>query len=156
MPTPTHIWPTAVPQLLSAGLPEPEGHRIRRMLFVPTEIASALTRIVDLPKVRSVLQRYLSGGYVTGSMVGDPKKRHPDFERLERIDEVWMMCFRQPKFDQWRLMGRFAGFNTFVGLALFRREYLDGKKKYHGVAGDFAGRWPHAGPNAVPVHIAAQ
>jgi hypothetical protein len=102
--------------------------RAHTVLLVPEEINAQLMRIVDLPKIRSVLQRYISGMYVTGSMQGGSNSRHPDFERLSNIDEVWVMCFRQPKMDQWRLMGRFAAFNAFVGLAFFRRAFLDGKK----------------------------
>lgn len=150
IPTPTHIWPVA-PRLVRADLPEPDGYEYKRVLLVPEEINAELKRIMDLPKIRSVLQRYISGMYVTGSMRGDPRKWHPDFERLENLDEVWVMCFRQPKFDQWRLMGRFADFNAFVGLGFFRRTYLDGEKKYHRQAEEFIVRWPNLGIN-IPVH----
>jgi hypothetical protein len=148
IPTPTHIWPVA-PRLVRAGLPEPEGYQYKRVLLVSEEINRELKKIVVLPKIRSVLQRYISGLYVTGSMRGDPDSRHPDFERLENIDEVWVMCFRQPKFDQWRLMGRFADSNAFVGLAFFRRAFLNGTKKYHGLAQQFLTRWP---TTDIPVH----
>lgn len=151
IPTPTHIWPAAL-RLVPAALPEPEGYDIKRVLLVPEEIDAALTKIVDSQKIRSVLQRHLSGMYVTGSMRGDHDNRKPDFERLEDVDEVWVMCFRQPKFDQWRLMGRFAAFNAFVGLAFFRRAYLDGQKKYHNFAEQFDARWPNTGTQAIPIH----
>jgi hypothetical protein len=145
IPTPTHIWPTVNPtDLVRVDLPEPEGYEYKRALLVPREIKEHLKRIVDLPKIKSVLQRHIAGLYVTGSLRGDPKKRQPDFERLENLDEVWVMCFRQPKFEQWRLIGRFAAFNVFVGLALFRREFLDGDAKYHRTGQDFAVRWPTA------------
>jgi hypothetical protein len=149
IPTPTHIWPIVNPaDLVRVDLPEPEGYAYRRALLVPKEIKERLTKIVDFPKIKSTLQVYIGGLYVTGSMSGDPRRLHPNFERLENLDEVWVMCFRQPKFEQWRLMGRFADYNAFVGLALFRREYLDGDKNYQTIAIDFANRWP----SDIPVH----
>jgi hypothetical protein len=131
-------------------MPEPDGFEYKRVLVVPEEINTA-QGIVRLPKIRSVLQRYLSGMHVTGSMCGDPDKRRPDFERLENVDEVWVMCFREPNYDQWELMGRFVGFNAFVGLGFFRRAFLDGQKKYHRHAQEFVPHWAQANVGA-PVH----
>jgi hypothetical protein len=149
--TPTHIWPvaTGLPELVRTDLPEPDGYEYKRVLLVPKDINSELKKIADLPKIRSVLQRFISGMYVTGSMQGGPRDLRPDFERLTNVNEVWVMCFRQPKFDQWRLMGRFARFNAFVGLALFRRAFLNGDQKYQTIAADFVARWPTAD---IPVH----
>jgi hypothetical protein len=150
IPTPTHIWPTAPSaNLVRVDLPEPDGYDYTRALLVPREIKETLQTIVDRPKMKSTLQRFIGGLYVAGSMHGDRRSLRPDFERLENLDEVWVMCFRQPKFEQWRLMGRFAGFNAFVGLALFRREYLDGDQRYQSIATDFANRWPIS---AIPIH----
>lgn len=146
IPTPTHIWPAAPApaDLVQPDLPEPEGYRRVRLLLVPEEVNAALKKIADLPKMRSLLQCYMSGMYVTGSMSGDSRNRKPNFERLLNVDEVWVMCFRNPHYEQWRLMGRFAAFNAFVGLAFFRRAFLDGDAKYQKTAEEFVAKWPSA------------
>jgi hypothetical protein len=46
-----------------------------------------------------------------------------DLERLERVDEVWVLCFRAPR-PGWRLMGRFIEPKVFVGLKLYERDEL--------------------------------
>lgn len=135
---------------MQVDLPETDGYEPKRALFVPDEINETLTGIVDLPKIRGVLQRYISGMYITASLQGDPDDLRPDFERLTNVNEVWVMCFRQPRFEQWRLMGRFTAFNAFVGLAFFRREYLNGDQTYQGHADKFASSWPTA---EIPVHV---
>jgi hypothetical protein len=141
IPTPTHIWPGSS-NVVRVDLPEPDGYEYKRLLLVPYEINEALKAIVDLPKIRSILQRYISGMYVTASLQGDPNGHRPDLERLTNVNEVWVMCFRQPRFDQWRLMGRFIAPNVFVALALFRREFLNGDKNYQVIAEKFAAAWP--------------
>lgn len=148
IPTPTHIWPST-PNLVRVDLPEPEGAEYKRVLLVPTEINETLKKLTGFSKIRGVLQRYISGSYITASMKGDPRRRHPDLERLLNVNEVWVMCIRQPKIEQWRLMGRFADFNAFVGLALFRRQFLDGEKTYTAQAEKFAAGWPIG---IIPVH----
>ena len=150
IPTPTHIVPER-PRLVRAALPDPEGHSYKRELWVPEEIDAILAgrtppnvsvdpRFFD-PMIGSLMQRFVAGMYVTGALRGDPKKLRPDFERLVGIEEVWAMCFREPKFNQWRLMGRFIAFNTFVGLGLYRRQFLNGEKKYHTQAERFLEHW---------------
>jgi hypothetical protein len=138
--------------MVRVALPEPEDFDYARNLWVPEEINAQIERIEDRPKIRSVLQRFISGMYVTGSLIGDPKSLHPDFERLENLPEVWVMCFRAPKSEQWRLMGRFVEFNQFVGLGLFRRQFLDGTKHYHRQAQNFVTHWAQTS-GRVPVHV---
>lgn len=141
IPTPTHIVPAVAAPLMVPALPERDGYAYRRQLLVPREINDALGSLVDRPKIRSTLQRYLAGVFVTGSMQGDPRGLRPDFERLETLDEVWVMCFRQPRHEQWRLMGRFIKPNSFVGLGFYRREFLNGKKHYQKQAELFLEHW---------------
>lgn len=134
---------------MKMGMPETEGYSPRRTLWVPQEIDAALsgkTGFLDLaePRFSVLIQRYIAGLYVTGSVNGDPKKLRPDFERLLNVNEVWVMCFRSPRFNQWRLMGRFIAHEEFVGLGLYRRGFLDGEKKYHAVAEAFVARWQGA------------
>lgn len=141
IPTPTHIMPTVPGPLVQVQLPEPEGYVRKRELLVPEPVRDQLAQVTDLPKIASVMQRYLAGMYVTGTLQGDPDRKQPDFERLEKVDEVWVMCFRAPHFDQWRLMGRFSAPNVFVGLGLFRRAYLNGKAHYQAQAEAFVSHW---------------
>lgn len=114
------------------------------------EIHDALTGrsgIADFHNARfaALIQEYVAGLYVTGSPNDDPQELRPEFERLENVNEVWVMAFRAPKFNQWRLMGRFAAFDIFVGLALYRRSYLDGTQKYRTIAQAFDQLWQRIG-----------
>jgi hypothetical protein len=128
-------------------LPRPEGFNVKRALWVPQDIDSALSGNAQIlgfadPRFMSCRQRYIGGLLVSGSMAGDPGKKHPDFERLIGVNEVWVMCFRAPHDNQWRLMGRFVQPNEFLGLALFSRKYLNGKRNYHAQAKNFENNWP--------------
>ncbi|HVY20458.1 MAG TPA: hypothetical protein VHA70_10320 [Bauldia sp.] len=83
---------------------------------------------------------FVGGGLVSASLRGDPNKNRPDMERLVDLDEVWVACFRRPRDNQWRLMGRFVRQNVFIGLSLYRRrELVDGA--YAKKAAEFITRW---------------
>jgi hypothetical protein len=133
-------------------MPEEEGFTQRRAIWVPKEIDAALSGkagfldFVD-PRFAAALQKYIAGLHVTGTLYGDPQKRLPDFERLLKVDEVWVMCFRSPKTNQWRLMGRFIAPNEFVGFRLYRRSYLDGDPKYCDTAERFIRHWQEVAPD---------
>lgn len=129
------------------ALPDPDTHSAVRQLWVPREIDDALSgraKFLDLadPKAGALVQRYIGGLWLRGSLIGDPKKKGPEFERLLKVDEVWVMCFRLPKFNQWRLMGRFVAHNEFVALGLYKRSFLNGDAKYQSIAERFIARWP--------------
>jgi hypothetical protein len=147
IPTLTHIVPVVSQRLVKMALPRPRGFDQRRELWVPEEIDAVLAGdarplgFTDT-KFASCRQLYIAGMFVSGSVNGDPHKRHPNFERLENVDEVWVMCFRAPHDNQWRLMGRFVEPNKFVGLALFSRRFLNGRIHYEKQATEFASRWP--------------
>jgi len=115
--------------------------------LVPEEIESVLcgalpTSEYPNPKFSALLQQYIAGYYLTASLCGNPnKKLKPDFERLTDLDEVWAMCFRATRVNQWRLLGRFVRQNIFVGLGLYRRSFLNGKTTYHVRAVEFLAHW---------------
>jgi hypothetical protein len=94
------------------------------------------------PLGEALITSYLAGGYVSVSLNGDPDRRKPDLERMYNVDEVWLMCFRRQKHNQWRLMGRFAKVDTFVGLSLWRRRELVGVN-YERKAFEFQVLWDH-------------
>lgn len=138
--------------LVDVPLPEEErGGVSRRVLRVGSPIVDVLTgarTIDDFPirRARALQQLFIGHAYVSGSVKGDPQNRQPDFERLVDVDEVWVMCFRQPRHSQWRLMGRFIRKDNFVGLALYSRAYLGNRVKYHSIARAFDKIWSETVP----------
>ena len=149
MPTLDYVCPVAG-ALREASVPDParvysEIAGLRR-LVCPEEILSVLYGNVDIgdfprTKFLALIQKFIGHLYVSASLIGDPKTRKPDFEKLEDVDEVWVMCFRDPKMSQWRLMGRFVERDYFVGLCLFCRTYLGNRRHYNSVAEQFAQDW---------------
>jgi len=146
IPTTTHIIPVQGQRLVRMELPRPSGFSQKRSLWVPEDINEVLAgdahQLGYPDPSMGCRQRFISGIYVTGSMSGDPDGRKPDFEKLLNVNEVWVMCFRAPRDNQWRLMGRFVGQNSFVGLRLFSRAFLNGEEHYHKQAESFARDWP--------------
>lgn len=63
---------------------------------------------------------FIAGYYLTLSQNSAPDV---DLEKLEDVDEVWALCFRQPK-PGWRLIGRFVESTVFAGLKLYDRHEL--------------------------------
>jgi hypothetical protein len=81
------------------ALPRPDdGYNQKRTLWVPEDIDKVLSGEAKIlgftdPKFLSCRQLYIAGMHISGSMVGDPKKKKPNFEKLLRVNEVWVMCF---------------------------------------------------------------
>ena len=129
-------------------LPRSQGFVRKRELWVPEEINEVLAGEAkalgypDPSPSAGVRQRYIAGYYMSGSLVGDPDEQRPNFERLIGRNEVWVMCMRAPRDNQWRLMGRFIGKNIFVGLRLFSRAFLNGEEHYNHQAQLFEQNWP--------------
>lgn len=61
-------------------------------------------------------------------------------EKLEKVDEIWALCFRKPA-PGWRLFGRFIERDTFVGTELYDRNVLGKKSNYTQLAQAEAGLW---------------
>jgi hypothetical protein len=85
--------------------------------------------------------------WMAGQMVTVTRKkgRSATFEKLENVDDVWVMCIRLPP-PGWRLLGRFYSPNVFVGLHLKRRQELggkmpDGTSRYEDAAGRTIAAW---------------
>lgn len=76
------------------------------------------------------LYNFVKGGPVTVSLSGDSSKwvrrEHCYLERLKDLDEVWVVRFEAPYGNPWRLMGRFARQDLFLGLTAHRRKDLGG------------------------------
>ncbi|WP_174263624.1 hypothetical protein [Hyphomicrobium sp. CS1BSMeth3] len=72
-----------------------------------------------------------------------------DLERLENVDEVWVLCFRKPK-PGWRVFGRFTEKNCFVGFTARHRGELGSIKKYTKVAETVPQLWNNTFGNERP------
>ena len=108
-----------------------EGVRPVRAIYVTEEIRDRIcrnSRNEGFPAVASdkLIATFWAGWYVSISLLGDPDGLKPDLERLHSVDEVWSLCFRRVRQDQWRLLGRFVSKNLYVGLGLYRRSELAG------------------------------
>lgn len=63
-----------------------------------------------------------------------------DLELMVDTDEVWIMCFRKPRWGQGRLLGRFVEKNIFVGTSIATREEI-AKATYPVVAAGVIDTW---------------
>jgi hypothetical protein len=99
----------------------------------------------------AVMGRFMAGHFVT---VSRKSAEGVDLEQLEDVHEVWALCFRIPR-PGWRLLGRFADRDTFIGLHPYDRIVLDGRPTYTGYARSIIEEWrvifgdaqPLTGPN---------
>jgi len=140
-PTYPHIM-GAIPDWLVPAPTRKTLLRPKRCLLVHKDIFDKLAaHNGGFPDVQGAIfiQNFVSGARVEASLLGDPDKKRPDMERLTDVNEVWVACFRKPRDNQWRLMGRFAVTNVFIGLALHRRADLEGA--YTERANEFAAEW---------------
>jgi hypothetical protein len=64
----------------------------------------------------------------------------PELERLEGLDEAWVMCFRKPR-PGWRLLGRFLARDHFVALAAYARDVLKNRRLYEEAAQRMIDQW---------------
>jgi hypothetical protein len=80
---------------------------------------------------------FIAGHYITMSQ---KSARDVDLEKLERIDEVWALCFRAPR-PGWRLLGRFVQRGVFAGLKLYERNELKSVANYTEKANGIIAEW---------------
>ena len=103
-----------------------------RHLYVTPAIANLIDGadpMLGFPSAEAtvITDRYLAGWLMVTSLTArtDPPRARPDLERLENVDEAWVMCFRKPR-PGWRLFGRFAEPSKFVALHAHDRDALAG------------------------------
>jgi hypothetical protein len=77
---------------------------------------------------------------VSFTMETSPRRAFPELERLEGLDEAWVMCFRKPR-PGWRLLGRFMARDHFVALAAYARDALKTRKRYEQAAQQMIDQW---------------
>jgi len=96
-------------------------------------------------RAHALIDSFIAGEFLSVSLLGDPSKKSPELERMSNVDEVWLICFRKASDNQWRIMGRFSKFNTFIGLAIHKRSDLGGRtkgrKNYELKAEEFIEQW---------------
>jgi hypothetical protein len=118
------------------------GDNVRRLLVVP-DIAELLAGKSgqNFPHylADAVIGRYVTGYLVTVSLKGNPTPK-PDLERLEDLDEVWALCFRKPA-PGWRILGRFAQRDVFIGFRAYDRHALGRKSNYTEKAQEIPNAW---------------
>ena len=117
-----------------------------RRLFVTPDVNRILDgedeKFKHLPMVETeaIIGRFCAGHLVTASLLGNGSAK-PDFERLQDLDEVWVICARKPKMWQVRIFGRFISKGTFIGLGLHERGILGLRERYNAVASDVPSLW---------------
>ena len=130
-----------------------EGVSLRRLYITP-EIATVLQNtenaIYNFRELRNVIRSFLAGYFVTVSLKGADKTK-ADFKRLAGLDEIWALCSRKPKSEQYRILGRFADRDIFVGLALYHRVELGDRSNYHSIAKKIGSDWDRILPNLTSV-----
>lgn len=127
---------------------------VRRSLFVTPEIHGFFNESsggsFNLYELKKVLKFYLAGHLVTVCCDGRREARS-DFKRIRDLTEVWALSSRRPKFDQYRLLGRFFARDVFVGLALLKRSELGDRKSYHLQASKIIDHWNVIFPQHEPL-----
>ena len=84
-----------------------------------------------------VVSVFIAGYLIT---VSRKSAKNVDLEKLENLDEVWALCFRQPR-PGWRLLGRLLEQDVFVGLQLYERHYLRDRQNYSRLAAQIPQIW---------------
>lgn len=92
----------------------------QRQLWVTTEAAALMRGESDahfpVEKFALTKEKFLLGQWMRMSLIGDPAELLPDLELMHTVDEVWLLCSRKPKGNQYRFFGRFTAQGEFVVL----------------------------------------
>lgn len=118
----------------------------KRWLYVPKDIEALLCDGSKLPTghTHAMIGSFLKGNILLVTRRRPKKKKDDDpanFKRLEDHDEAWVMAFTKPKQEQWRLFGRFADKDLFVGLLLKPRKELWPEERYQEAAEEMIASW---------------
>ena len=122
----------------------------KRWLLVTTDIETTLSGAGDpalgFPSIDAdaVIGRFCKGWIV--SITREPEGK-ADFKKLNDHDEAWVMNFRGPA-EGWRLFGRYARKNLFVGLHLWPRGDCVPWAMYQQRATDMIANWGTRWTNA--------
>lgn len=127
----------------------------RRELFVTDEIAEYLAggrAQADFPTIPASIA---AGGFLAGHLVSVSRTntlgKEADFLRLEDLDEVWRYAIVKKPRPGWRILGRFAAKDVFVGLTIASRIDLGSRRAYEAVAGEAINEWNRLLPGVQPL-----
>lgn len=115
----------------------------KRWLYVTKEIEAVLCDGGVVPKgwTDAKIGSFLKGHVLLVAQQRTKKRVIADLKKLEGHDEAWVMVFPQPKNEQWRLFGRFADKDTFVGLLLLPRKECGSDELYQQRAEEMIAAW---------------
>jgi hypothetical protein len=114
----------------------------KRWLFVTGDIDDLLSGRNAATSFPSAVADAVIGRFCKGLIVSCTAKMkgRADFKRLTGIEEAWVLVFPGPD-GGWRLFGRFARKNVFVGLACFHRDECAPLTKYNEHAATMIADW---------------
>ncbi|RYY85525.1 MAG: hypothetical protein EOO15_16790 [Chitinophagaceae bacterium] len=124
-----------------------------RRLFVTPEIMNLFDGVDNQPEMSptrcsAMAERFVAGHVMFVSrQMGD---KRPNLERLERVDEIWALCVREPK-PGWRFFGRFMHQDVLVLQAAHSRTFLGALWHYEQKAKEIIPAWEKAFPLLPPV-----
>lgn len=123
-----------------------------RRIFVTKDIDDLLNgKVLANPEFPSETADREIGKFVRGYIVGVSRKHSSKAELkwMTGVPESWVYCFRQPP-PGWRLFGRFAQKNVFVGLRLVTREeagtLIEYAQNANAMIASWDGLFPKEGP----------
>lgn len=128
------------------------GLAAKRRLFVPSSIYTVLSGGSSQPlgfpcAAADIMFTRYRAGYIV-HCTRKPTGRG-DFKWLKDHDEVWVMCFKGAG-SVWRMLGRFAQPNLFVGLFNVERGELAPWSAYQAKAKETVGEWECCFPKCEP------
>lgn len=138
--------------LVPCDLPSGGQDRVRQ-IFLTREINDVISgRTQSNPAFPSDEADLVLGRYTAGLIFGVSRshKGRGDFKWLQNIDETWVLAFRNPA-PGWRLFGRFAKKNVFVGLLLVSREEAGDAVQYADCARKMHTAWKDHFPDCDPL-----
>jgi hypothetical protein len=124
----------------------------RRRIFVKPEINELIAgRVLSNPEFPSGEANFEIGKFVKGYIVGVSRKYsgRGELKQLSGLHEAWAFCFRRPS-PGWRMFGRFAQKNIFVGFSCIPREQAGDILRYNEQAKAMISEWDILFPGIAP------
>lgn len=141
----------ALAGLVECELPRAQTRR-NRQIYVTKEINDLLTgKVLTNPEFPCENADHVIGIFVRGYIVGVSRSHASKCELkwLKGLNEVWVLNFREPQ-PGWRLFGRFARKNFFIGLHCVSREEAGDLLQYAAHAKMMCDKWDALFPNEKP------
>lgn len=130
----------------------PAASAVKRRMYVPSEIHAVLSGgSSNPPGFPCANADLLFHRYRVGNMVHCTRRKEGkgDFKWLENHDDVWVMCFKGAGVI-WRMFGRFAKPNLFIGLFNVERGEVSPWAAYQARAVATVAEWERLFPDCEP------